>query len=116
MDRKISELTTNYFKRVASVVWNRKILELVPLEEGGEEWEETMKPLYRLGPEGYEKGGFVCILYGCSVPVVLKLVPEGAQPRVPDLFEVVGEAYVHGVIDKETRILGSWRGWRLIFI
>ncbi|KAK0657906.1 heterokaryon incompatibility protein-domain-containing protein [Cercophora newfieldiana] len=108
-DRRISEWTANYFKRVASVVWNRRILELLPLDEEEEDDEEgerqrqelMTRPLYGLGPEGCSKGDYVCILYGCSVPVVLKLVPESAQPRVVDLFEVVGEAYVHGVMDGE---------------
>ncbi|KAK4172944.1 heterokaryon incompatibility protein-domain-containing protein [Triangularia setosa] len=83
--RKIGELTMRYFKRVESVVWQRRIMEL----ENG---------FFGLGPEGGQVGHVVCILYGCSVPVLLKKVED---PRVEELYEVVGETYVHGVMDGE---------------
>ncbi|KAK0736250.1 hypothetical protein B0T21DRAFT_366576 [Apiosordaria backusii] len=85
--RKIGELTMRYFKRVESVVWQRRIFEL-----------DTFDGLFGLGPEGSKVGDVVCILYGCSVPVLLKRVKN---PRVEDLFEVVGETYVHGMMDGE---------------
>jgi hypothetical protein len=36
-------------------------------------------------------GDFVCVIFGCSVPVILR--------KVRDHFRVVGEAYVHGLMD-----------------
>ena len=124
VDRKISELTTMYFKRVESVVWNRRLMKVTPepaevapepaevspvLDDVAEREENVsihshavqQHVLHGLGPEGSEVGDLVCVLYGCSVPVVLKVARE---QRVHDLFEVVGEAYVHGIMDGEFMI------------
>ncbi|KAK6503832.1 hypothetical protein TWF481_008838 [Arthrobotrys musiformis] len=40
----------------------------------------------------------VCIIYGCSVPVILRLVSPGP---LDERFMIVGEAYVHGKMDGE---------------
>lgn len=116
VDRKISEQTTTYFKRVESIVWNRRIFELTAFEEktGGPPIASGSQParstakilpkpmmLYGLGPEESRVDHIVCILYGCSVPVVLKVAE---QQRVSGLYEVVGEAYVDGIMDGEFMI------------
>ncbi|KAK3996586.1 heterokaryon incompatibility protein-domain-containing protein [Cladorrhinum sp. PSN332] len=100
--RKIGELTTKYFKRVEAVVWQRRIFEIDVTvestdEEGGIVSVDTLK-YFGLGPEGSQVGDVVCILYGCSVPVVLKAAKNS---EVEGLYEMVGEAYVHGVMDGE---------------
>ena len=41
-----------------------------------------------------EKGDKVCILKGCSVPILLRSRPEGC-------YVVVGDAYVHGIMNGE---------------
>lgn len=46
-----------------------------------------------LGPAQVQSGDCLCILYGCSVPVILR--PEG------DHYLFVGEAYVHGAMHGE---------------
>jgi len=85
--RKTAEMTMQFMKRVESVVWNRRFF------KGGDEGE-----LFGLAPEGTEKGDLVCILFGCTVPVVLREVDTiGGVP----LCEIVGEAYVHGKMDGE---------------
>ena len=43
-------------------------------------------------------GDFVCALYGCSVPVVLRKLP---RPGRSDYWQLVGDAYVDGVMDGE---------------
>ncbi|KAI0099634.1 heterokaryon incompatibility protein-domain-containing protein, partial [Nemania sp. FL0031] len=154
-NRKISELTSKYFKRVESVVWNRRVFELkldrkllgdlapelsrskkgkggfsngmpngtsskknidvnIPGEaELGEDdessdgevfetedmqWDvldgDEQEPIYGLAPQGCKVSDIVCILLGCSVPVVLSRDRES-------LYKVVGEAYVHGMMDGE---------------
>ncbi|KAK1833545.1 heterokaryon incompatibility protein-domain-containing protein [Podospora conica] len=114
VDRSISEMTSKYFRRVEAVVWSRRLFDLTPNDEadaGGvgttttasskapTASSETPTPtLYGLGPGGSSVGDLVCILYGCSVPVVLKVAE---RKRVENLFEVVGEAYVDGVTDGE---------------
>ncbi|KAI0907784.1 heterokaryon incompatibility protein-domain-containing protein [Ustulina deusta] len=160
-NRKISELTSRYFKRVESVVWNRRVFELkldkrlhgssapershdekgkngiskrildgassknkieakvlgeaqpeegqVNGESAGEEESETEDarrdvvdsdeqeppdPIYGLAPQGCKVSDIVCILLGCSVPVIL------SRDR-GSLYKIVGEAYVHGMMDGE---------------
>ncbi|KAI1457590.1 heterokaryon incompatibility protein-domain-containing protein [Annulohypoxylon moriforme] len=49
---------------------------------------------FGLCPPKTKVGDFICILYGCSVPVILREGPDGTM-------ELVGEAYVHGKMDGE---------------
>jgi hypothetical protein len=46
-----------------------------------------------LGPIKARQGDHVCILYGCSVPLIFRELKGG--------FSLVGEAYVHGFMDGE---------------
>lgn len=46
-------------------------------------------------PEETQKGDVVCVLMGCSVPVILR------QTADPDEYEFVGECYFHGFMDGE---------------
>lgn len=155
-NRRISELTSQYFKRVESVVWNRRVFELklndtfcpVPdhsshdgkngINKGytngtsSEEFigtnalsevqpeesrvngtssggyrsgvddarrnvvdsheQESPDPIFGLAPQGCNVSDIVCILHGCSVPVILSKHDEKT-------YKVVGEAYVHGMMD-----------------
>jgi hypothetical protein len=43
-------------------------------------------------------GGFVTVLYGYSVPVLLRRVKSEQNE---EFWHVVGECYVHGIIDRE---------------
>ncbi|KAI1108734.1 heterokaryon incompatibility protein-domain-containing protein [Nemania sp. NC0429] len=117
-NRKISELTSKYFKRVESVVWNRRVFELKlggsydewDSESSSEEgWEpegagrkvvaraeyDSPDPIYGLGPQECRVSDIVCILLGCSVPVILR------NGHSPQSYKIVGEAYVHGMMDGE---------------
>jgi len=47
-------------------------------------------------PEETQTGDLVCVLYGCSVPVVLRKL-EG----VDQSYKFVGECYLHGFMDAE---------------
>ncbi|KAH6670470.1 heterokaryon incompatibility protein-domain-containing protein [Halenospora varia] len=49
-----------------------------------------------LGPESAENGDIVCVLFGCSVPMVLRPVGDGSVG-----FYLVGEAYLHSMMDGE---------------
>ncbi|KAL5325717.1 hypothetical protein ACEPPN_006847 [Leptodophora sp. 'Broadleaf-Isolate-01'] len=46
-----------------------------------------------LGPVPAKKGDMICVLYGCSVPVILR--------KVEKHYILVGECYVHGLMDGE---------------
>ena len=50
----------------------------------------TKKGYLGLGPTNARKGDFVCILYGCSVPVIIRKYGQGHR--------YVGESYIHGLM------------------
>jgi len=52
-----------------------------------------------LAPERAVPGDVLCVIIGATVPYVLRRVAEGG-------FELVGEAYVHGIMDGEAMYLG----------
>jgi len=79
-----SSLVVEFLQRVQSVIWNRKFL--VSKEKG---W-------IGLAPMATQVDDIICILYGCSVPVVLRPYDQTAG-----LFQLVGECYVHGMMDGE---------------
>lgn len=49
-----------------------------------------------MAPLATMQGDLICILMGCSVPVILRTVPS-----FPRLYRFVGEAYIHGMMDGE---------------
>ncbi|KAI0872198.1 heterokaryon incompatibility protein-domain-containing protein [Hypoxylon argillaceum] len=53
---------------------------------------------FGLGPPHMEKGDIICILFGCSVPVVLRRI---SAMRREVRHQLVGEVYVHGQMDGE---------------
>ena len=57
-------IATEFLHRVQSVVWDRMLI----LTEG----RKRSKQLLALVPKEAEPGDLICILYGCSVPVVLR--------------------------------------------
>lgn len=81
-------MMVEFLKRVRDVVWSRKFF-----RTRGDGLGERKR--LGLGPTGTEKGDIVCILYGCTVPVVLRERPD------KDGFEFVGECYLHGMMDGE---------------
>ncbi|PTB38997.1 uncharacterized protein TrAFT101_007024 [Trichoderma asperellum] len=119
-NRKISEMTTEYFHRVETVVWNRRLFEaeadvshLSDVQVLTPETKQAMiifckdirsgsasgpKSLFGLAPKEAEEGDLVCILFGCTVPVILRPIEDLG------LYKLVGEAYVHGVMDGEAMI------------
>ncbi|EHK45117.1 hypothetical protein TRIATDRAFT_318657 [Trichoderma atroviride IMI 206040] len=119
-NRKISEMTTEYFHRVEAVVWNRRLFEaeanvsrLSNVQVLTPETKQAMiifrkdirlgsasgpKSLFGLASKEAEDGDLVCILFGCTVPVILRLIEDLG------LYKLIGEAYVHGVMDGEAMI------------
>jgi len=41
----------------------------------------------------------ICIIFGCSVPVVLKKISETNGSGEQCIYQFVGECYVHGMMD-----------------
>ena len=50
-----------------------------------------------MAPHEARKGDRICLLLGCRVPVVLREHKEGG-------YELIGEVYVHGIMNGEAMI------------
>ncbi|RDW58486.1 hypothetical protein BP5796_12416 [Coleophoma crateriformis] len=72
-----------FLRRVQSVIWNRKFL-------------VTKDNRIGLAPMAAREGDVICILYGCTVPVVLR-PSDGSRTH----WSVIGECYLHGMMDGE---------------
>ena len=87
-----SSLVVNFLQRVQSVIWNRKFLVSEKYSWIG------------LAPMAAQVGDIICVLYGCSVPVVLRV--SGSRGSAKQC-QLVGECYVHGMMDGEALELGG---------
>jgi hypothetical protein len=88
----LSEDAKRYFAVVRDVVWNRRTFE-------AEQRDWCNLPLIGLAPQEAKPGDQVCILYGCSVPVVLRKHSE--NDGVDSYWKLIGDAYVHDFMDGE---------------
>ncbi|KAN0102657.1 Heterokaryon incompatibility protein (HET) domain containing protein [Hyaloscypha variabilis] len=80
------EAMKDFISRVRCVVWKRKFF----LTRA----KANREPLFGLAPGSAETNDRICILFGCSVPVVLRKLPGNR-------YKFVGECYVHGKMDGE---------------
>lgn len=83
------DIVREYLKRVQAVTWNRVFLEADAQKEGEEK-------LFGLGPPKTAPGDLICVLFGCSVPCILRKHPHEAGA-----FEFIGEAFIYGKMDGE---------------
>ncbi|KAJ9648372.1 hypothetical protein H2199_001226 [Coniosporium tulheliwenetii] len=81
-------IMAEYLRRVQSVIWNKRLI------------RTKMGDYLGLGPEKTEKGDLICILRGCSVPVILRQTAAAKADAKP-VYTLIGEAYVHGKMDGE---------------
>ncbi|KAF4628209.1 hypothetical protein G7Y89_g9940 [Cudoniella acicularis] len=81
-----------FLERMQAVTWCRRFF----LTKRREEKVHNREPWYGLGPRDLAHGDTICILFGCSVPVVLRKV-QGS-----DRYTFIGECYVHGIMDGES--------------
>jgi len=81
-----SSLVSEYVERVQAVVWSRRMM------------ITAAKRLLGLVPKKSREGDLLCILHGCSVPVILRKRREFVDG---DLYELVGECFVYGIMDGE---------------
>ncbi|KAL8342072.1 hypothetical protein RB601_005182 [Gaeumannomyces tritici] len=77
-------LVQSYLRRVQAVTWNRVVLEA----------EGRGETVYGIGPPETRVGDLVVILFGCSVPVILR-------EQGPNRYEFVGEAFIFGKMEGE---------------
>jgi Heterokaryon incompatibility protein (HET) len=86
IERINSSILIEFTERLQSVIWGRKLI------------KTKTHGFIGLGPskpKGVKKGDFVCILCGCSVPVLLRQVKDAPY------FIFIGECYIHGMMDGE---------------
>jgi hypothetical protein len=67
------------------------------------EYENRVGPIFGLGPTDVVPSDFVCILFGCSVPVILRPLYKDPESRTWNV-ELVGEAYVYDHMEGELSI------------
>jgi Heterokaryon incompatibility protein (HET)/Zinc finger, C2H2 type len=81
------ETVMEYLRRIQAVVWNRKFFECQDSSNSG-------SLITGLGSRHIQEGDWCCILFGCSVPVILREEPNNS-------FKFVGECYIYGMMDGE---------------
>jgi len=117
--------TVDFLERVQCMVWERRLVSLCgpPCSSGTDQQICTLG----LAPSKCKKRDLVCILFGCSVPVLLRKFIDGRPTNKglgctcnqvdcqcdPDIkrsedgtptnvhYEFIGECYVHGMMDGE---------------
>jgi hypothetical protein len=94
------QIVHKYLERVSTVTLNRSFIEGSPINTNGPtQSDEATENLVGFGPNGTETGDVIVILYGCSVPVILR--PLQSDSREVESYSFVGEAYVYGKMDGE---------------
>ena len=81
-----STIVNRFLRRVQAVIWMRRLF-------------ATQRGFLGLAPEECRKGDFICILYGCSVPIILRR--HDTNPVDDMYYEFIGECYVHDLMDGE---------------
>ncbi|KAH7409873.1 hypothetical protein DE146DRAFT_328611 [Phaeosphaeria sp. MPI-PUGE-AT-0046c] len=86
-----SRTVAAYLSRVKGVTWNRSFVQ-------GETCNKADQ-FVGFAPPKTEDGDIVVILFGCSVPVILRPLSDGSDDVCE--YQFVGEAYIHGKMDGE---------------
>ena len=92
LDADLNDHVRTFLEIVRDVIWNRKTFQTHP-EMG---IDGIKRPFVGLIPQSAKIGDRVCIIYGCSVPVVLR---KKVQPM--GCWQLIGDAYVDGIMDGE---------------
>ncbi|KAL1794427.1 hypothetical protein ACET3X_007848 [Alternaria dauci] len=93
-------IVNDYLCRVRAVTWNRSFIKGDALcHAAGQTCSAYHGQFVGFGPPKTERGDMLAILYGCSVPVVLRPVANESGEHAGYLF--VGEAYVYGNMEGE---------------
>lgn len=85
--RDESPFMVDFLQRVQKMTWDLKLL------------ISDQKRWIGWAPVAADIEDIICVLHGCGVPVVLR---RRTATMDQSYFELVGEAYVHGVTNGET--------------
>lgn len=83
----------DYLELVRQCIWNRRTF-LGDIDDG------TQNVMGGLISQAAKVGDAICILYGCSVPVVLRKMKDNDGAWY---WKLIGEAYVHGFMDGQAQ-------------
>jgi len=95
--RERDSMKAHYLRRVRAVCSGRAYLECQQISDG------TWEKLHGVGPADVQNGDYVCVLFGCSVPVILRPYSYGGigEEGLPQYYKLVGEAFVLGMMNGE---------------
>jgi hypothetical protein len=88
---KPDSIADEFLARVQATVWGRRLL----LAGVGD------AHLLALGPAHVKKRDLICILHGCSVPVLLRKLDPREYPSNGVQYRLIGECYVDGIMNGE---------------
>ena len=103
---KLDAYIRNFVARMEEVVWNRRIFKGRSWNSSGAVLSQD-EELFGLAPQQARIGDKICLLYGCSVPVVLRECQGSVgtlyfhDEKTKSFYEIVGEAYVDGFMHGE---------------
>ena len=83
MSRATDALVVKFVLRVQEVVLNRRLV-------------NTKDGRLGLAPDLAKKRDLICILFGCSVPIVLRRHQDAGTGE--EYFQFIGECYIHGIM------------------
>ncbi|KAI0884889.1 heterokaryon incompatibility protein-domain-containing protein [Annulohypoxylon maeteangense] len=107
LEQNSSGIMYDYIRRVQAVTWNRVVLE-------GIDENNPKENLVGIGPPLTEMGDLICIIFGCSVPCIIRpwmfttlgkssdinrRKPDISKGEQPDYYEFIGEAFIYGKMD-----------------
>jgi hypothetical protein len=95
----------DYLKRVQAVVWNRRFLLM-------EDFQSNTTPRARilgLGPRYTNEGDIICILFGCSVPTILR---RSEWPN--ETYQFIGECFIDERMDGEAIAVAKSEGYNSV--
>ncbi|KAL3422517.1 hypothetical protein PVAG01_06673 [Phlyctema vagabunda] len=91
-------IAKKFLERVKGILWQRRFTK-VALKTSS---KDSRRTTFGLTPTSSEEGDIICVLFGCSVPVVLRKEGDGDAVH----FTIIGECYVYGMMNGEA-VTGS---------
>ncbi|KAF1915925.1 heterokaryon incompatibility protein-domain-containing protein [Ampelomyces quisqualis] len=88
-----------YLQRVKGVTWNRSFVQAKSFQKQDQVEDQLQEQLVGFSPPKTEVGDMIVILFGCSVPVVLRPTYNAAEDMTE--YHFIGEAYIYGKMDGE---------------
>ena len=99
--RSESANVKEYLRRVQLSIWNRRLLRVQTKLGRADTIQDSLR--LGLGPAETQQGDSLIILYGCSVPLVVRRQAKKLVMNEQQLEEhvILGECFVYGLMDSE---------------